>query len=86
MHEQPDQPASSKASQVSPERREEQPEFVGAPTEYADAAEVPEAVGLLAKILAGGLLTWSALVAVIGAVGLVCLVCVVLWFLLFYLR
>ncbi len=61
--------------------RDDQPEYVGAPTEYADEAEVPEAIGLIAKILAGGLLAWSTAVVVLVVAGVTCAICAVLYFL-----
>jgi hypothetical protein len=57
-----------------------QPQFVGAPTEFADRDEVPEAVSLLAKILAGGVLTWTVLVAVGIILTIGCSLCAILSF------
>ncbi len=58
-----------------PVRSRPQPEFVGAPTEYADAQEVPETLGLLAKILAGGALTWGIVVGIAALLGVACALC-----------
>lgn len=69
-----ERPAGQKA------KRDDQPEYVGAPTEYADEAEVPEAVGLITKALAGGFLAWSTVAIVLAVAGALCAVCVVLYF------
>ena len=51
------------------------PEYVGAPSEFANAAEVPESVSLLAKIVAGGVLSWSVVALVAGLLALGCAAC-----------
>jgi len=57
-------------------------EYVGAPTEYADAAEAPEWVATAAKalfFLPGALLTATALPIIAGALLLgLCLACALL--------
>ena len=65
---------------VPEQKKTRQPEFVGAPTEYADAQEVPEAISFLAKLVAGGVLTWSLLagLAILLMVG--CMICGLLAF------
>lgn len=50
-------------------------EYVGAPTEYADAQEVPESINFLAKLVAGGILTWTVIAAVAGVLLLACVIC-----------
>lgn len=65
-----EQPQSSQDSY-----RKQKVEYVGAPTEYADRDEVPEAVGMIAKILAGGAITSSLLGAVLLILALSCTVC-----------
>lgn len=55
-----------------------QVEYVGSPTEFANEAEVPEGVALLAKAFAGG---WLLLV-VAGLLGGGCAVCAIASFLL----
>lgn len=74
-------------SSDSPERPRQKPpprevEYVGAPTEYANRDEVPEAVSFLAKLFAGGAIAWGVLVAVIGLCALACVICGVLWLLI----
>jgi len=67
-----------------PERdssRRSEPEFVGAPSAYADEAEVPEAVGLLAKLVAGGVLSWTVIALVMGLLAFGCAVCFLVSFL-----
>ncbi len=59
-------------------QRKSQPEFVGAPTEYADEAEVPEGIAMLAKAFAGG----GLLVALLGLLGAGCAICAVVSFVL----
>ena len=55
--------------------RKTEPETVGAPSAYADAAEVPEAVSLLARVLAGGVLSWAIIALVVGLLALGCALC-----------
>lgn len=57
-----------------PEWSPDQPESVGAPTEYADAAEVPEVVARLAQITAGLGLAVPVMVAIVLALGS-CVLC-----------
>jgi hypothetical protein len=59
---------------IEPHQIERQ-EFVGAPTEYADAAEVPEVVSIVAKVITGGLLSWTVLAAVLTVLALSCAIC-----------
>ncbi len=67
------EPPSTERSESEPRRTE--PEYVGAPTEYANAAEVPETVSFLAKVFAGGVLTWIVVMAVLGVLAAGCAVC-----------
>ncbi|GEM_PF-3463037 len=67
-------------------RRKSQPEFVGAPTEYADEEEVPAVVSAAAKVVAGGVLTWSVVMTVLLVGGGLCLACIFLAFLFGGLR
>ncbi len=75
LPEKPDHVAQNAAADGRLIEEDAQPAFVGAPSEYASEAEVPEAVGLIAKILAGSVLAWStgAVVLVLAAVG--CAIC-----------
>jgi uncharacterized membrane protein len=66
---------SPESGRSESEPRRKEPEYVGAPTEYANAAEVPESVSLLAKVLAGGVLTWIVVVAVLGVLAAGCAIC-----------
>lgn len=61
--------------------RKAEPEYVGAPSAYADEAEVPEVIGLLARIVAGGVLSWSVIVLVAGLLAFGCAVCFLVSFL-----
>lgn len=69
------QEPSDQESGVARERRQAPPEYVGAPREYADAAEVPESVSLLAKVLAGEVLSWAVIALVVGLLALGCAAC-----------
>lgn len=68
-------PERPESPEQPPARPRPQPEFVGAPTEYADAQEVPESLGLLAKIVAGGALTWGIVVGIVALLGVACTLC-----------
>ena len=57
------------------DREQRKPEYVGAPSEYAEEAEVSGPVNLLAKVVAGGLLSWSVIALVAGLLALGCAVC-----------
>jgi hypothetical protein len=75
------QEPSDQGSGMDRERRQKPPAYVGAPSEYADAAEVPESVGLLAKIVAGGVLSWSVIALVVGLLAVGCAACFLVSFL-----
>jgi hypothetical protein len=64
----------------SDERQSEPVQYVGSPTEYADAEEMPEAISLFAKILAGGALTWAAAMVVLVILTVGCAACAILAF------
>jgi hypothetical protein len=51
------------------------PEYVGSPSEYAEADEVSDAVTLLAKVAAGTALSGSLLAILVGVVLVSCVIC-----------
>ena len=65
-----------------PDRQDDDVEYFGAPTEYADAQEVPEWVALAAKILfflPGAFVTAATIPIIVLGLLLACLVvCVIL--------
>lgn len=69
----PEQFSQDEAYEDKPKRQEV--EFVGAPTEYADEAEVSDAVGLIAKVLAGGAISSAYIAGIVALVGVGCAVC-----------
>jgi hypothetical protein len=56
------------------EARPERPVTVGSPTEYAEAVEVPEAIGALAQIVAGVGIAFPAVVVIVVVLGS-CMIC-----------
>ena len=69
----PEQSSPDKDFDEKPKRQEI--EYVGAPTEYADEAEVPDAVGLIARILAGGAIGSAYVTGLVALIGVACAAC-----------
>ncbi|NPV67968.1 MAG: hypothetical protein HPY64_12555 [Anaerolineae bacterium] len=76
LPERPDRAAQDAAADGRLIEQDAQPVYVGAPSEYASEAEVPETVGLIAKILAGSVLAWSTGAIVLVLAGAGCALCV----------
>ena len=69
----PEQSSNNEPFSEKPKRQ--QVEYVGAPTEFADEAEVPEAISLIARIVAGGAISSAYISGIVILTGVACAVC-----------